>query len=106
LPPRLPRAAPGRRCLRRTAAASSSWAELRPKYSFLSPFIRILEEGATDGTLRTLGDHQQVADLLFNTVCWPYVHLRGRHQWSATDASACIIALVLDGIVVKRQSAW
>jgi AcrR family transcriptional regulator len=79
-----------------------AWAELRPKYSFLSPFTRILEEGAADGTLRPLGDPQPVADLLFNTVCWPYVHLRGRHEWSPDDASARIIALVLEGIVAER----
>jgi AcrR family transcriptional regulator len=84
------------------SAFHRAWAELRPKYSFLSPFIRILEEGASDGTLNTLGEKREVADLLFNTVCWPYVHLRGRHRWPAAEASGRVIGLVVDGIAAGR----
>jgi AcrR family transcriptional regulator len=80
-----------------------AWAELRPQYSFLSPFIRILDEAATDGTLRALGESGEVADLLFNTTCWPYVHLRARHNWPADDAASRVIGLVLLGIVAKDQ---
>jgi AcrR family transcriptional regulator len=84
------------------SAFHRAWAELRPQASFLSPFIRILEEGAADGTLRTVGQPLQVADLLFNTVCWPFVHLRGRHGWTAEDASTRIVGLVLEGIATTR----
>jgi AcrR family transcriptional regulator len=80
-----------------------AWAELRPQYSFLSPFIRILDEAATDGTLRALGESSEVADLLFNTTCWPYVHLRARHNWPAEDASSRVIELVLEGIVAMDR---
>jgi len=79
------------------SAFHRAWAEARPHVDFLGPFVRIIEEGVADGTLRSLGDPVEVADLLFNAVCWPYVHLRGRHEWPAAGAAARVIGLVLDG---------
>src|SRR6266511_4346678 len=46
---------------------------------YLHPFIRLLREGATDGSLPAVGDVIATADVAFNAVAWPYVHLRGRH---------------------------
>jgi AcrR family transcriptional regulator len=80
-----------------------AWADNRPRMSFLAPFIRIVEEGVSDGTLRELGAPSDVADLLFNTICWPYVHLRGRHDWASKDASGRVIGLVLAGIATDRD---
>jgi AcrR family transcriptional regulator len=79
-------------------AWSQTQSQAQPQVSFLGPFIRIVEDGVADGTLRDAGEPQIVADVLFNTVCWPYVHLRGRHEWTPADASARVIGLVLDGV--------
>jgi AcrR family transcriptional regulator len=79
-------------------AFHQAWAARRPRVSFLDPFMRIVDDGAADGTLRRLGKPADAADLLFNTVCWSYVHLRGRHEWTRERARERVVALVLDGI--------
>ena len=60
--------------------------------------MRIIEDGVADGTLRAVEEPVVVADVLFNTVCWPYVHLRGRHEWTSAEATERVVGLVLDGI--------
>jgi AcrR family transcriptional regulator len=75
-----------------------AWSEARPRVSFLEPFIRIAEDGVADGTLRHLAPARDTADLLFNTVCWSYVHLRGRHGWKPEATRKRVIALALEGI--------
>jgi AcrR family transcriptional regulator len=65
---------------------------------YLHPFIRFLREGAEDGSLPRVEDPLLAADLAFNAVAWPYVHLRGRHGWPAKKARASIVGIVLDGI--------
>jgi len=65
---------------------------------YLHPFIRFLREGAQDGSLPPV-DTFTTADVMFNAVAWPYVHLRGRHGWPARKARASIVGIVLDGIV-------
>jgi len=77
-----------------------AWAETRPRVSFLEPFIRIAEDGVADGSLRKIGQPRETADLLFNTVCWSYVHLRGRHGWKPEVARKRVIALALDGVAI------
>jgi AcrR family transcriptional regulator len=65
---------------------------------YLHPFIQFLREGAQDGSLPPV-DPVTAADVAFNAVAWPYVHLRGRHGWPAKKARASIVGVVLDGIV-------
>jgi AcrR family transcriptional regulator len=65
---------------------------------YLHPFIQFLREGAADGSLPAVEDVIVAADLAFNGVAWPYVHLRGRHGWPAETAKTRIVALVLDGL--------
>jgi AcrR family transcriptional regulator len=65
---------------------------------YLHPFIRFLREGARDGSLPAVDDVVATADVLFNAVAWPYVHLRGRHGWPAEKACAGIVGVVLNGI--------
>jgi AcrR family transcriptional regulator len=65
---------------------------------YLHPFIRFLREGAKDGSLPSVDDPVLAADVAFNAVAWPYVHLRGRHGWPAKKARASIVGIVLDGI--------
>ena len=55
--------------------------------NFNEPFARLFTDGTADGSLAPPGeDPAAVAELLFNTVCWSYVHLRGRHHWPAERA--------------------
>jgi AcrR family transcriptional regulator len=55
--------------------------------NFNEPFARLFTDGAADGSLAPPGDDPAAAaELLFNTVCWSYVHLRGRHHWTADRA--------------------
>ena len=57
------------------------------KINFNEPFIRLFEDGRVDQSVAAIAaDPAEAADLLFNTVCWPYVHLRGRHGWSPPRA--------------------
>jgi len=38
------------------------------------------------------------AELLFNTACWSYVHLRGRHRWAPARARQRLLALLGPGL--------
>jgi AcrR family transcriptional regulator len=75
-----------------------AWHQASPAASFLEPFVRALEDGAADGTLRSLGPTIDTADAVFNTVCWPYVHLRARHGWSQEKTRGLVLPLVLRGV--------
>jgi AcrR family transcriptional regulator len=70
---------------------------------YLRPFITFLREGAADGSLPIAGDVVETADAVFNTVAWPYVHLRGRHGWPADRARDRVVGLVLDGVAPTSQ---
>jgi AcrR family transcriptional regulator len=75
---------------------AQSRAETRP--SFIGPLVRLLHDGVADGSLRPPDDYEDRANVVFNTVCWSYVHLRGRHGWPGQRASALVIDLVLNGV--------
>src|SRR5262249_37934479 len=53
---------------------------------YLHPFIVFLRDAKADGSLDPGDDPVLAADLAFNAVAWPYVHLRGRHGWDAERA--------------------
>jgi AcrR family transcriptional regulator len=65
---------------------------------YLHPFIRFFREGAEDGSLPAFDDVVEAADIAFNGAAWPYVHLRGRHEWTAERARARVVGLVLNGV--------
>jgi AcrR family transcriptional regulator len=68
--------------------------------NFNEPFTRIFRDGLEDGSLSPPGgDPGQAADLLFNTVCWAYTHLRGRHDWDPTLLGSRLKELVMRGLV-------
>jgi AcrR family transcriptional regulator len=65
---------------------------------FVEPLEKILRDGAADGSIEPgADDPAEVAMTLFNTLVWPYVHLRSRHGWTAKRASGNVTALVLRG---------
>jgi AcrR family transcriptional regulator len=72
---------------------------------YLHPFIRFLREGEADGSLDPVDDVVAVADIAFNAVAWPYVHLRGRHDWPAEVARTRVVGVVLNGIAPERTEA-
>jgi AcrR family transcriptional regulator len=65
---------------------------------FLWPFIGALRLGGVDGSLRYVGRTEEAADVLFNTACWGYVHLRKRHGWPRERARSQISALLVAGL--------
>jgi AcrR family transcriptional regulator len=70
---------------------------------YLHPFIQFLREGARDGSLAVGEDVVRAADIAFNAVAWPYVHLRGRHGWEADEARERMVGLVLNGIEERKE---
>ena len=69
----------------------------------LHPFIQFLREGAQDGSLPGADDVVRAADVAFNLTAWPYVHLRGRHEWPAEEAKSCVVEVVLHGITSRKE---
>ena len=65
---------------------------------YLHPFIQFLREGASDGSLPEAKDVIRAADVAFNMTAWPYVHLRGRHEWPSEEARSTVVSVVLRGI--------
>jgi AcrR family transcriptional regulator len=70
---------------------------------YLHPFIVFLRDGVADGSLTLERDEVTTADLAFNGVAWPYVHLRGRHGWPADKARDAVVGVVLNGVARKEQ---
>ena len=74
-------------------------------HGFLGPFVGALRQGAEDGSLASSGRIEDSADVVFNTACWGYVHLRHRHRWARKRARAQIAALLVHGITSRAGAA-
>lgn len=72
-------------------------AHILTQTSFTEPLARLLQDGMQDGSVRTVDPHE-MASVLFNTICWTYVHLRARHQWTAERIQSLLLDLVLEGL--------
>jgi AcrR family transcriptional regulator len=69
------------------------------RINFNEPFARLFTDGAADGSLVPPGeDPAATAELLFNTLCWSYVHLRGRHHWTPDRARSGLRRLITPGL--------
>jgi AcrR family transcriptional regulator len=65
---------------------------------FLDPLIVAVREARAAGQLaKSAHDDDEIADVLFNTVAWPYLHFRLRHGWEPARTRALLLATVLDG---------
>jgi AcrR family transcriptional regulator len=74
--------------------------------SFNEPFLRLFADGRIDGTVNLIGtDPEEASDVLFNTVCWPYVHLRGRHHWVAERARDRLLAVIVPSLDPGRADS-
>ena len=71
---------------------------------YLHPFIQFLREGAADCSLAPGEDVVEAADIVFNAVAWPYVHLRGRHGWPAERAATRVVGVVLNGLAAPPET--
>jgi AcrR family transcriptional regulator len=65
---------------------------------YLHPFIQFIREGADDGSMPGASDAVATADVAFNAVAWPYIHLRGRHGWPRDQARDRVVDVVMNGI--------
>ena len=65
---------------------------------FVEPIVRLLRDGALDGSLRSFADEEEVATVLYNQVFWTYLHLRREHRWSAERATRGVIDLAIGGV--------
>src|SRR5215475_3459734 len=73
--------------------------------NFSEPFTRLFEDGIADGSLALPGDGPAAAaELLFNTVCWSYVHLRVRHHWTADRARQGLRRLITPALEITPGS--
>ena len=67
--------------------------------NFVEPFARFMADGVADGSLRAFDDDPpEVAEVVFNTVCWTYLHLRAAHEVPPPRARGLVIDLVLHGL--------
>jgi AcrR family transcriptional regulator len=69
---------------------------------FTQPIERLLRDGATDGSLRTV-DSEEVATVLFNLVGWTYMHLRTGHGWTPERAARHLISIAIDGLIPQED---
>lgn len=65
---------------------------------FIDPLVRLLRDGAVDGTLRSLADPLETATALYTQVTYSYTHLRREHGWSAERATLHVVDLAEHGV--------
>jgi AcrR family transcriptional regulator len=71
-------------------------------FSFIEPLTRLIRDGVADNSLSPSEDSQTTGDVIFNAICWPYVHLCGRHGWTDAKARGFLIDLIMTSL---RNSA-
>ncbi len=69
-----------------------------PPVPFAEPLVRLIRDGVSDGSLDPPDDCETMGLVVFNTVAWPYVYLRGRHHWSPAKSRGLLIRLVMGGL--------
>ena len=84
------------------------WAAERCEFpggsqGFLGPFVNALLLGARDGSLVNQERAADTADVLFNTACWGYVHLRHRHGWARARARSQIHEMLIGGLTGRKS---
>jgi AcrR family transcriptional regulator len=72
--------------------------EVLTRELFTGTLRRLLEAGASDGSIGAVADPAETATLIFNATGHTYRHLRTGHRWPAAKARASVVALVVDGL--------
>jgi AcrR family transcriptional regulator len=65
---------------------------------FVAPIVRLLRDGALDGSLRAFADPEETATVLYTQVSYTYLHLRHEHRWPAERATRAVTELALQGV--------
>lgn len=65
--------------------------------TFIEPLVRLLLDGAADGSLRGV-DAAETATVLFNLVGFTYRHLRVGHGWRPERARSGVLEIALRGL--------
>ena len=82
----------------RDAIYHEAGEEALTRSEFAAPIVRLLRDGALDGSLRAFPDVEEAATVLYNQVCWTFTHLRREHRWSAEHATRAVIDLAVGGV--------
>jgi hypothetical protein len=69
---------------------------------FVAPIVRLLRDGALDGSPRTFPDPDETATVLYTQISYTYLHLRHEHRWPAERATRAVTELALQGIESRR----
>jgi AcrR family transcriptional regulator len=77
-------------------------AYILTRHDFIEPLERLLRDGAADGTLRSV-EVEEMAPVLFNCVCWAYIHLRAQDQLTPDRAGSLLLDVVLNGVVAPES---
>jgi AcrR family transcriptional regulator len=72
---------------------------------FVAPIIRLLRDGALDGSLRTFPDPEEAATVLYTQISYTYLHLRHEHRWSPERATRTVTELALHGVVADSRDS-
>jgi AcrR family transcriptional regulator len=62
---------------------------------FVAPIVRLLRDGALDGSLRSFDDPEEAATVLYTQVSYTYLHLRYEHRWAAERAARAVTEFAL-----------
>jgi AcrR family transcriptional regulator len=71
---------------------------------FVAPIVRLLRDGALDGSLRAFADPEETATVLYTQVSYTYLHLRHEHRWPAERATRAVAELALQGVEGGRPN--
>jgi AcrR family transcriptional regulator len=66
---------------------------------FVAPIVRLLRDGALDGSLRPFADPVEAATVLYTQVSYTYLHLRHEHRWPAERTTRAVTEFALHGLV-------
>lgn len=84
------------------AALNAIWHDEGPdaltRSEFIAPILRLLRDGALDGSLRAFPDPEVAATVLYTQITYTYLHLRREHGWTAEDTAAAVIDVAVGGL--------
>ena len=66
---------------------------------FLDPFVTGVRAARAEKTLHAKGTDAELADVLFNSAAWSYLHLRARHGWPAAKTRRLLFFTLLEGVL-------
>jgi AcrR family transcriptional regulator len=66
---------------------------------FLDPFIAGVRAARAEKVLHAKGTDAELADVLFNSVAWSYLHLRVRHGWPEAKTRRLLFTTLLEGVI-------